>query len=335
MALARCDLEKVMESNNAIILDAFVKAHDVLSRHEHALVSISGGADSDVMLDLVERVRDGTGCAVSYVFFDTGMEARATKRHLDDLEERYGIEIIRRRARKTIPMAVRQYGQPVFSKDISTRMSRLQKHGFRWEDRPMDELLAEYPKATTAIRWWTNGWTRTGKPGFFDVGRKPYLKEFVTQNPPWFPISAKCCDWAKKKVSHDVERELGVDVVLVGMRRAEQGARLRLTSCFTEKGGAPDRYLPILWFGNTDKRDYESMFGIRNSECYTLWGFKRTGCIGCPFAQDCVTQLETVDRYEPAIGKVARRIFADAYEYSEMFRKFREEMASGGQRRLF
>ena len=36
-------IEKVMASNNAIILDSFMKAQSVLSTHKRAVVSVSGG----------------------------------------------------------------------------------------------------------------------------------------------------------------------------------------------------------------------------------------------------------------------------------------------------
>ena len=124
-------IELVVGAGNAMILDAFMKAHSVLEGHRHALVSISGGGDSDVMLDLVERVRGGTGCEVTYVWFDTGIEYRATKEHLEYLEDRYGIEIVRRRAEKSIPTSVREFGQPFLSKYVSENMERLQRHGFR------------------------------------------------------------------------------------------------------------------------------------------------------------------------------------------------------------
>lgn len=37
------DISKVMESNNALLIDMFMKCHDVLSTHSSAAVSISGG----------------------------------------------------------------------------------------------------------------------------------------------------------------------------------------------------------------------------------------------------------------------------------------------------
>lgn len=49
----------ITDVRNVLILDAYMKCQSVLQSHKHALVSISGGADSDVMLDLVEMARGG------------------------------------------------------------------------------------------------------------------------------------------------------------------------------------------------------------------------------------------------------------------------------------
>lgn len=71
---------------------------------------------------------------VHYAFFDTGLEFAATKRHLEYLEQKYGITIERYRAKIPVPLGVKKYGVPFLSKKISNNIQRLQKHGFKWED---------------------------------------------------------------------------------------------------------------------------------------------------------------------------------------------------------
>ena len=124
-------VRKIMDSKNAVILDAYMKANSVLSGHSNVGVSVSGGADSDVMLDLIERARMGNGvhCDVTYVWFDTGLEYEATKRHIRYLEERYETGIVRRKAKKPIPSCVREYGQPFLSKYVSHQIESLQRGG--------------------------------------------------------------------------------------------------------------------------------------------------------------------------------------------------------------
>lgn len=89
------------------------------------MVSVSGGADSDIVLDLVERIGYPLS-EVHYAFFDTGLEFAATKRHLEYLEQKYGITIERYRAKIPVPLGVKKYGVPFLSKKISNNIQRLQ-----------------------------------------------------------------------------------------------------------------------------------------------------------------------------------------------------------------
>ena len=318
-------IDLVMDSGNGVILDAFMKARSVLEQHDHALVSVSGGGDSDCLIDLMERVKDGAGCDVTYAWFDTGLEYRATRRHLDYLEKRYGVEILRRRAVKSIPTCVREYGQPFVSKYVSAHIERLQKVGFGWTDEPMAALIERYPEQTSAIRWWCDGWTRIpGKPGWFDIGRFTLLKEFMAENPPWFRISNKCCNFTKKKVAKALHKELGTDLDVVGVRKAEGGQRSVKNKCFYKKEGMADMYHPLFWFSDSDKKQYEGMFGIKHSDCYEVWGFKRTGCVGCPYGRNVFWELDTADAFEPNLTKACRNVFKDAYEYTRMYHEFKE-----------
>lgn len=177
-------MRELLESGNLAIVDAAMKCEAVFHSHKRALVSISGGADSDVMMDLCERVKHDTGCEVVYVWFDTGIEYDATKRHIEYLQERYDVPIQCHRAEKTIPRCCKEYGQPFYSKYVSERMERLQLHGFQWEDEPLEVLEKRYPGTKSSLRWWCNGYSRTDEPGYYDIGNAPYLKEFIINNPP-------------------------------------------------------------------------------------------------------------------------------------------------------
>ena len=91
-------IEGVLEKTkgNLIISDAFTKADSVLNHkgYKNIACSVSGGADSDVLVDICEKVKPHE---VHYVWFDTGIEYQATKEHLKYLENRYGITIERER----------------------------------------------------------------------------------------------------------------------------------------------------------------------------------------------------------------------------------------------
>ena len=129
---------------NNLITDSIVITHAKLQRYNKILCSISGGSDSDILLDLCQKYdyRD----KITFAFFDTGLEFQATKEHLAFLEEKYGIEIKQIRAIKPIPICCREYGQPFLSKQVSEWIERLQRHNFQWENESFDVLLQRYPK---------------------------------------------------------------------------------------------------------------------------------------------------------------------------------------------
>lgn len=77
-----------------------------LVEHPHSICSYSGGSDSDIMIDVVERVRALFDLPpVKYVFFNTGLEMKATKNHVRATAEKYGVEIEEIRPKVNIVLA--------------------------------------------------------------------------------------------------------------------------------------------------------------------------------------------------------------------------------------
>lgn len=314
------NIEDVIKIENLPIVDAMLKANSVLGRHLKVSVSISGGSDSDIVIDMIEKVKKPYN-EVKYVWFDTGVEYQATKDHLKYLEEKYGVQIERRKAIKPIPTCVREYGVPFLSKYVSEMISRLQKYEFKWEDEPEEILLKKYPKCISAIRWWCN--TANKKVKQYNISYNKYLKEFLMANPPKFRIDNKCCLYAKKKVAKAFLEESKADLNVIGVRRAE--GEIRATAyknCYTEGGCGVDQFRPIFWMSDEDKRFYEQEFGVKHSACYTKYGLKRTGCVGCPYGKNVVNELQTIEKNEPKLYKACIKIFGQSYEYTKQYRQF-------------
>jgi 3'-phosphoadenosine 5'-phosphosulfate sulfotransferase (PAPS reductase)/FAD synthetase len=323
------DLNTLLDSapRRLNIIDSIVKARSVLERHGKCAVSVSGGSDSDIVLDLIELVKPES-CELVYVFFDTGLEYDATKRHLDDLEAKYGIAIHRRRAKKTVAAACREYGIPFISKDVSEMLSLLQTHGFDWNDAPEDAAPEKYGRCKSALDWFFDrrSLSRTGKSRY-SIVRYKLLHEFIQISPPGFLISDKCCDHAKKDVSKSFFKEYKPDLSVNGMRRAEGGRRVgAITSCFSAgAGGEPDNYRPIWFWTDEDKAIYKAWRGLRYSDCYERYGLKRTGCVGCPCNSKAEPELELVEPFEPRIAAAARNIFGVSYDYKRRYAAFKSE----------
>lgn len=300
------------------------------------LVSISGGSDSDIMMDLFERIGYPIGLIV-YVWFDTGLEYDATKRHLKDLEDKYNVKIVRYRPKLTVAQAVKKYGVPFISKSFSEFIGRLQSHGFDFSKQDFEVLYNKYPKCKAALRFWCNAW---GKGSHHNIDTRSGLKEFMTLNKPP-KISNLCCEYAKKKTAEIAVKEQRTTLNVVGVRRAEGGARATAyTSCFSEKTDKKvAQFRPLFYLTDKDKQEYKEFCGVTYSDCYEVWGFKRTGCACCPFGSGFEHELETVKKYEPKLYAAACKIFGPSYEYTRRYRKFKEaykaEKKRSGQIGLF
>lgn len=326
------DISQINKCNlpdDEIIIKNFEKAYFLinLDSYKNIMVSISGGSDSDIVLDICYRCDKDNKCR--YVWFDTGLEYQATKDHLKFLEDKYSIRIEKEKAIKPIPLSCKEYGQPFLSKFVDECMSQLQKHGFKWENGTYENLVKKYPNCKSALHWWTNT-NETTKYGYsyFNINYNKYLKEFILENPPWFKISNKCCDYAKKNVSKQYVKNNNIDMVITGIRKSEGGVRSgKYNTCFIDRWDYV-MYMPVFWYKNDTKRKYMEYFDIQNSDCYTKYGFSRTGCACCPYAYfgSLKHELKVTKKYEPNLHKAVCSVFHDSYIYTKKFDKFRMEM---------
>lgn len=254
------------------IYDGFCKTKSVLENHSRIIVSVSGGSDSDDMVDIAEHLKPDDGCELIYVWFDTGIEMAATKRHLKYLQERYGIEIHTESGHKKVAAAVRSDGYPFMNKVVSEYIDRLQTHDFQWEDKPFDVLCQEYPNCKAALRWWCNNWkSEPHKPLQTEIASRGRLKEFMILNPPTFRISKRCCDLAKKSAGDLARAKFGVGIQFIGVRKAEGGPRSTVYKSCMADGKHGLQHFPLFWWSNDDKRAFERTYDIRHSDAYTIW----------------------------------------------------------------
>lgn len=322
------DFIKILDEapQNFTIQDALGKAYQHVKSHDKILVAVSGGADSDCMADLI--IRCGGKEKSTFAFFNTGLEYDATKRQLKHLEEKYGIKIEILPPIKPIPICVREYGVPFWSKHASEMIMRLQRHNFQWEDEPFEVLIKKYPRCKAGLRWWCNDFPKSdkGAESKFNIAYVPMLKEFMIAHPPKFRISNKCCHYAKKEPVKKFLKNGDFDLNCTGVRKAEGGTRAdSYKSCYTRSLAGPDMYRPLFWFSSADKLEYDQHYGVTHSDCYSVWGMGRTGCAGCPFGKEFETELELVRIHEPKFYKAMINIFGKSYEYTRRYLAFRED----------
>lgn len=312
-----------------------------LKEHPNAICSYSGGADSDIMIDIIERTREMFGLPpVRYVFFNTGLEMKATKEHVKETEKKYGVEIEKIRPKINIVQASRKYGIPFVSKIMSGGLSDWQRKGIPLSiaqeyDQSKDkaakrqELSERYPKCESLINFLCCC-NSTGEPRpniQLVINSSKYMRDFIDEYPPDFKISAKCCDYCKKKVAHAVQKDY--DMVITGERRDEGGMRSvprkdNTSLCFTETSDGQYRLRPLYYVSDADKSWYKEYYGIRYSDAYEVYGLTRTGCCGCPISYKAVEDLEKIREYEPNVVKAAWNIFGRSYEYRKKYNEYKQ-----------
>ena len=289
-----------------------------LSNHNSVCVSVSGGSDSDVIVHIIATYFRQFLSKVHFVFANTGIEYRATLDHLDYLRSKYGIEIDEVKG-MPIPVAVKKYGVPFLSKKVSDYLGRLGKHGFCYESGSLQKLLLKYPKCKVALRWWTNDW---GEKSRFNINWNKYLKDFLKMEKPKCKFSAECCRVSKKEPIMRYQKEKKCDLYITGERKAEGGARAGAHSNCFEKSHGLDHYMPLWFWDNPTKEWYVRHENIIHSDCYTVYGLKRTGCVGCPFGKDCFAELETMLKHEPKLYKLCMNVFGKSYELKKKYKEF-------------
>lgn len=273
---------------------------------------------------------------VKYVFFNTGLEMKATKDHVKATAEKYGVEIEECRSKIGIVQAVKLCGVPFLSKDTSEKLSRWQKkqlplHIVREYDEAEDkkikyqELKERYPKCVQVINWLC-GCDKSGEEGtsvLFTARKYKYFLEFLEENPPQFDISAKCCDYCKKQPAHEVQK--GYSMIITGERKAEGGVRAsgQTGGCFKELQNGQYRFRPLYYVTDKDKEWYRHEYGIKYSDAYEVYGLTRTGCCGCPISYKAVDDLEKIRLYEPNVVKAAYNLFGKSYEYRKMYNEYK------------
>lgn len=313
-----------------------------LLNHPKAICSYSGGSDSDILIDIIERARE-MFCLpeIDYAFFNTGLEMKATKDHVKDTAKKYGVEIKAYRPQKNIVQATREYGLPFVSKIMSQGLEGIQKKGIplaiadeyaNAEDKEAkrEELRKRYPKCESQINFLcccnSKGEPRPNIQ--LVINSSKYMLDFIKENPIPFRVSNRCCDICKKKVAHEIQK--GYEMVITGERRAEGGMRSvprkdNTSMCFAETADGSFRLRPLYYVSDEDKAWYKEKYKIRYSDAYEVYGLTRTGCCGCAISSKAVEDLEKIKPYEPNLVKAAWNVFGDSYRYRQKYNEYKAD----------
>lgn len=281
----------------ADVLHTCIKMNNYFRDHDSIAISVSGGSDSDCIVHLVCTYFPEYLEKISFVFVDTGLEYEATKRHISDLESKYGINIFKIRGLSVVT-SCRRYGFPILNK--------IKAHY-------IDMYRRRTPKGYYLVFE-----ADDPKMHFRFTERERELARYLDEN--GINVSSKCCDVSKKAPLQKFQKENNVDLSVTGERKAEGGQRAVVhKSCFEEGNHGMDKFMPLFWWSDATKADFKAKEGIRYSDCYEVWGMKRTGCVGCPFGKDTAEELRLMHEYEPNLYNACMKVFGQAYELTDRF----------------
>ena len=291
-------LDKSVNDPELWVSDTMLNMEMRLASHNSICVGVSGGSDSNVIVHMIATEFRKYLPKIHFVFSNTGLEYKATLRHLDYMEERYDIKIDRIKPDKGngVVSVVRREGVPILSKAFSKEVQCAQK-GQQWAIKRMYRTKQESDYA------------------YSDKVKK--MAHYLLENN--IKVSSKCCDLSKKKPYYEYLKNINADLTITGERRCEGGQRATAHKGCFEKGDKHDKYMPLFYWDDKTKKWYKEHEGIVYSDCYEVWGMKRTGCVGCPFNGYIGEDLKIIKKYEPNLYKACMNVFGESYNIMEKF----------------
>lgn len=245
----------------------------------HVASSYSGGMDSTVMIDLVEKVHPG----LPRVYCNTGLEYPEINQQVARTKN-----VVVMRPKKPFHRVVAEDGWPIASKKTALGLSVLRnptgnnQNIYRLYDIGINRFGQKVEGYKVAKQW-----------------------RFLVDAP--FPISSKCCDIMKKEPMHRYERETG-RVQFVGILADESKGREKTyveTGCNAFDAKTP-RSWPLAFWTRQDILEYVRRFDLPYASVYgdivetpnglDTSGVQGTGCVFCMFGMQLETGQNRIQR---------------------------------------
>ena len=248
-------------------------------------VSRSGGKDSDVLGDIVQRLYPD----VPQVFIDTGLEWMSVQKHGKE-----NADVILRPQMNFIQV-IQKYGYPVMSKEVAQRV-------YEARQNPTGRIMGRFGDCE-----------HNRKYPSFSMERYSWLLDAP------FKISHKCCEINKKRPARKYEKETGFKPIVATMASE---SRLRKSDWLRHGCNAFDAKRPmskplsfwteqdILQYIKEHNLEIADVYGdiVEKDGCLCTTGANRTGCIWCLFGirqdSDRLLRLKELEpkRYEFVLG---------------------------------
>ena len=282
-------------------------------------VSFSGGKDSTVLLALIKMCQElYTVGDIPAVFSNTGIELGVTVDFVKWVKDNYypNVEIIRPSV--SFDWVLKNKGKPALSK-LKSEYIHAWQNGNRSKSVYQNMILGE-----------TNSGHRTWKLKMSDKNM-----HFIHDD---FPVcvSDKCCKYLKKDTFKRYVYDRKLKGQMTGLRAGEGGAReLNLTTrldknpnlkiCTVVDKMGFIKKTPLIDWTDEELEEFIEKYNVPLSKAYTDYGFKRTGCMCCPYSRNLANDLKYLYYHEPNRYKASMHWLKDVYIAQNVILPFDEE----------
>lgn len=254
----------------------------------NAYISFSGGKDSTILSYLIDLALPNN--KIPRLFLNTGIEYNAIVKYVKDLASKDNRIIIYNDGINIKEMLERD-GYPFKSKEHAYHVRLYQNSGIQ-------KSVSKYLKLSDTKK-------------IITCPKK--LKYQFTEDFK-LPISDRCCYRLKKEPAHKWAKENHRAITLTGMRKGEQGQRLKSNCIVLDKDNKLTKFHPLLVVDKEFEEEFIKRNNIQLCELYyPPYSFDRTGCKGCPFALDLQRQLDKMEELLPNERKQCELIWGKVY----------------------
>ena len=283
-----------MTENEFLLEDRIAKIKATVEKYgeDNFRISYSGGKDSNVLSALVDMALPKN--RIPRVYANTGIELNMVRDFVFEQQKHDDrIQVIK----PSVPIKkmLEEEGYPFKSKHHSLHVKRYQMCGKEYKS--VRAYLGEEPTVSWGPRYTC-----------------PNILRYQFDPTYRLRISDVCCVAMKEKPMTEWAKENNKPYTMIGLMR-EEGGRRSNANCLAFKGKKFFAFQPLAvvtkpwenWFIEKRKVDIPALY-------YPPFNFVRTGCKGCPFAQDLQEELDTLEKFFPNERKQCEIIWKPVYD---------------------
>lgn len=255
----------------------------------NAYVSFSGGKDSTVLSDIIDRALPNN--SIPRVFINTGIEYNELVKFVYE-QKKIDNRIVEVRSGVNILDMLEKNGYPFKSKEHAHKL----------------HLLQQGSTAKSVVSYFTID------PSKRTMHNCPKILAYQSKGFEKFLVNDICCTMLKKRPANEWSKENKKPIAIIGIRIAEGGQRKNVSSCLYFQRSNLKKFSPLLVCSDSFVDTYIERFGIKLCKLYYApYNFKRTGCKGCPFNIELQKELNTLAEFFPKEKEQCERIFGKVY----------------------